>query len=308
MMACDFEPRAVKTYQMNFPDVPVLQEDIRKVTGRRVEEWSGVPAGELEILDGSPPCTPFSTCGLREKSWGKTYVHTADSKAQRSDDLFFEFIRLIGEVKPKAFSAENVGGLVKGLARGYYNEIVRGMKSLGYRVTPFLLDASDFGVPQVRNRIFITGVRNDVRTDETVALKKHGKKIGFAQAVRGLEVGKDTLMAARAALANSRMGPAYSLLGRAGSMSRIHPKGHWFNYSRTRLDEPVPTVLASNHNLLHPTEPRYLTLPELKRCATFPDSFRFLSPSDGWARIGNSVPPKLTKAVAEYIVEKCGFV
>ena len=85
----------------------------RRATGRRY----------LDVLDGSPPCQAFSTAGPRDRTWGREVAH-ADGTTQRSDDLFFEYARILGETMPSAFVAENVSGLVKGVARGYFKQIL----------------------------------------------------------------------------------------------------------------------------------------------------------------------------------------
>ncbi|MCZ7641411.1 MAG: DNA cytosine methyltransferase [Verrucomicrobia bacterium] len=78
---------------------------------------------------GSPPCASFSTAGKREKHWGKAKPYS--DTVQRTDDLFFEYIRLIEGLKPRVFVAENVSGLVKGVAKGYFLEILARLKACG---------------------------------------------------------------------------------------------------------------------------------------------------------------------------------
>lgn len=89
LLAIDFEPNAVKTYKLNFPKTNVWKADIREITGNAILKEIGLKKGELDIFDGSPPCTPFSVAGKREKGWNKVYKHGSESKAQRADDLFF---------------------------------------------------------------------------------------------------------------------------------------------------------------------------------------------------------------------------
>ncbi len=152
-LACDWERSAIDIYNHNFPNTQTLREDIRKVNYKVIRDLTGINKYELDILDGSPPCTPFSTCGIREQGWGKDYIHTGDSESQRADDLFFEYIRIIDEMMPKTFVAENVSGLIKGYAKGYYKEIISQMKKLGYNLQSFLLNAADYEVPQRRESI-----------------------------------------------------------------------------------------------------------------------------------------------------------
>lgn len=159
--ANEFVPAARDTYRANFPDTYVDERDIRKVSARSLMKHAGVGPGELDLLDGSPPCASFSTAGNRDQDWGK--VKKYSDTEQRTDDLFFEFARLVNGVRPKAFVAENVSGLVKGKAKGYFKEILAALEACGYVVVARLLDAQWLGVPQSRQRLIFVGVRADLR-------------------------------------------------------------------------------------------------------------------------------------------------
>lgn len=158
--ANEFVEAARDTYIMNHPGVIVDGRDVREVTGSDILSAIGKGVGEVDVLEGSPPCASFSTAGSREKGWGK--VKSYSDTEQRADDLFFEYARLVGEVQPKVFVAENVSGLVKGKALGYFKWILAELKANGYTVEAKLLDASWLGVPQARQRLIFMGVRNDL--------------------------------------------------------------------------------------------------------------------------------------------------
>lgn len=113
----------------------------------------------LDILDGSPPCTVFSTAGLREKTWGKEKVFREGQKRQRLDDLFGVFLDTVEKLRPRVVIAENVPGLLKGNARGYVNEIINRFKELGYAVQLFSLNAARMDVPSKRERVFFIANR-----------------------------------------------------------------------------------------------------------------------------------------------------
>lgn len=160
--ANEFEPTAAQTYKDNAQCGCVLDtRDIRVVKGEDILRATGLALGELDLFDGSPPCQSFSTAGKRERGWGKAIAH-ADGTTQRSDDLFEEYIRLVSEVQPKTFVAENVTGLVKGVAKGYFKRVLALMRSVGYNVEAAVLDARWLGVPQARQRVIFVGVRNDI--------------------------------------------------------------------------------------------------------------------------------------------------
>lgn len=300
-LALDFEENAVKTYQMNFPKNNVWKANIRDITGNMILKEIGIKKGELDIFDGSPPCTPFSTSGIREKGWNKEYVHGSETQAQRADDLFFEYIRLVKELQPKSFVGENVRGLIMGKSKGYFNEILREMKSLGYNVKVFDINAKDFEVPQSRPRIIYIGIRNDVF--KSWQPLKTFPEITFREATKDLVSPQNELDDSKKIL--NCVKPYIPLLKQGDKVSKYHPKGSFFSYGKAYNHRPINTVLSGSHNsIFHPVEPRWLTLSEVRRCSSFPDNFKFISIKDGFIRIGNSVPPNLMKHIALYI-QKC---
>jgi DNA (cytosine-5)-methyltransferase 1 len=116
----------------------------------------------LDILDGSPPCSSFSMAGNREKDWGKDKVFREGQAMQVLDTLFFDFIDLAKELQPKIVVAENVKGLLLGDAKQYVRQIYREFDLAGYYVQHWLLDASKMGVPQKRERVFFIAMRKDL--------------------------------------------------------------------------------------------------------------------------------------------------
>ena len=120
----------------------------------------------LDILDGSPPCSVFSMAGKREKTWGIEKMFREGQKKQRLDDLFLHFIAFAEKVKPKVIVAENVKGLLFKKARGYVNEILKAFDKAGYDVQIFLLNSAKMGVPQTRERTFFIARRKDLKLSE----------------------------------------------------------------------------------------------------------------------------------------------
>jgi len=118
----------------------------------------------LDILDGSPPCSSFSMAGSREAGWGKEKKFREGQVKQVLDNLFFDFIYLAKELQPKVVVAENVAGLMMGNAKEYVKKIYIAFKESGYelRIEPYLLDASTMGVPQRRRRVFFVAIRTDL--------------------------------------------------------------------------------------------------------------------------------------------------
>lgn len=174
LLAIDFEPHAIETFKLNFSGVDAWQVDIREVTAAAILKRTGIKVGELDVLDGSPPCQGFSTAGKRVVN---------DSR----NDLAWEFIRLIEGLKPRAFVMENVSGMAKGGMKGRFNAILAGLKATGYRVEVRKLNAMYYGVPQSRERIIFIGMRDrqDIRWPkrqkllgaDTVLPELKGKKL-----------------------------------------------------------------------------------------------------------------------------------
>ena len=116
----------------------------------------------LDILDGSPPCSVFSQAGSREDAWGIEKKFREGQKAQVLDTLFFDFIELANKLKPKVVVAENVKGLLLGNAIEYVKKIHEEFDKAGYYCEHFLLNASKMGVPQKRERVFFLCIRKDI--------------------------------------------------------------------------------------------------------------------------------------------------
>jgi DNA (cytosine-5)-methyltransferase 1 len=161
LWANEFIPEAQETYRANHPATMLDTRDIRTVNAEDILSALSMKSGDLDVFEGSPPCSAFSTAGSRNKGWGKEKNYS-DGAKQIVDDLFFEYARLLDGLQPKVFVAENVSGLVKGTAKGYFKEILRGLRQCGYQVEARLLDAQWLGVPQARQRLIFLGVRNDL--------------------------------------------------------------------------------------------------------------------------------------------------
>ena len=150
LLAVEWDNNAVETFKLNFPDVPVYHGDISKLSVKQCMKLAGLKnEGELDLLDGSPPCQGFSVSGKRDFSDNRNL-------------LFNEYVRLLRGLKPKVFIMENVKGLVIGKMKLIFADIMRELKASGYNVVCKLMNAKYFYVPQVRNRLIFIGVRNDI--------------------------------------------------------------------------------------------------------------------------------------------------
>ena len=161
----EFQQVAVNDYLANFPETPHhICDDIKNVTGQQIMEMTGLKVGELDLLDGSPPCPPFSMSGTKQKGWGKE--KTAYGMKQKNiEDLTWEQIRIAGEMKPKVIVCENVKGLTMEYAKEHLQRMVNDFEAQGYSTVYKVLKGHEQGVPQKRERVFIVSVRNDVLDD-----------------------------------------------------------------------------------------------------------------------------------------------
>ena len=155
----EFQQIHADAYSANFPNTPVIVDDIRKLSGEQIREKIGDV--EIDILDGSPPCPPFSMSGTKQKGWGKEKV-AYGWKQKNIEDLTFDQIRLVGELKPKVAICENVKGLTMDYAREYLQMMISEFEKQGYVTDYQVLNAWEYGVPQKRQRVFIVSVRNDI--------------------------------------------------------------------------------------------------------------------------------------------------
>lgn len=294
--ASEFIDIARKTYKRNHPGVWVDERDIRKIKPEEILKATRMKKGQIDVLEGSPPCASFSTSGKRSDGWGK--VRNYSDKKQRTDDLFFEFARILEGLQPRAFVAENVSGLVKGVAKGYFKEILAKLESCGYVVEARLVNAEWLGVPQSRERLIFVGVRKDIK-----------KKPAFPQPKATRISLMDAIFPPPGEIEPETDISGYAI-GREYGRIAIGEKGRYLNMIRPRLNEPCPTVTAlvgvrSAASVVHPLDRRKFSIAELKRICGFPDDFRL----DGtWSqkceRLGRSVPPPMMKEIAATLAKE----
>lgn len=301
LWASEFIDEARKTYEANKADYTIVDgRDVREVSASDVLSAIGLKPGQLDLFDGSPPCSAFSTSGSRDAGWG--IVKKYSDKSQRVDDLFFEFVRLVDGIRPKTFVAENVAGLVRGVAVGYFNDVLALLKSLGYRVRAKLLDAQWLGVPQQRSRIIFVGVREDLGFDPA-----HPKPWDFRYS---LGDACPWMLDASIEAPEPRNGvdiTKYAIGGEWEKCREGEQSDRFFNLIRASRAKPCPTILASHGQggiagVCHPTEKRKFSIPELRRICGFPDDFVLTgSYEQQWERLGRAVPPLMMKTIGEAI-------
>jgi len=293
LAAIEWDRNAAECLALNFSKLKVMHGDIKQITARRLLTECGLARGELDVLDGSPPCQGFSTSGSRDPG---------DLRNQ----LFREFARILRGLAPKAFVMENVSGMIKGPMKGIFVMIMRELRACGYKVHAELMDAAHFGVPQRRLRVIYIGIREDmdiepshpIPTSRPVAVGEAIADFGDMQDADRLHVWIDESPSGR----NTK---TWSLAHRA-RQGQKYAGQHY----RDRWDRPAGTMttggLANMPPYLrslncHPLYTRTYSVAEMKRLFSFPDEFKF---AGQWhmavKRMGNSVPPKLMRAVAAH--------
>lgn len=179
--ANDIDPEMAYHYKLNHDPKHYFLCPIRDLLSKELPE----ELYNLDILDGSPPCSSFSTAGNREKDWGKKKHFREGQASQVLDDLFFDYLDLVAHLKPKVAISENVKGIIKGNAKGYCKLIFKRFREIGYEPSLTLLNAADCGVPQRRERVFFTALRNDIKKPK-LSIKANCQWISAGEAVADL--------------------------------------------------------------------------------------------------------------------------
>lgn len=294
LFANEFVPEARLSYALNAADYTKLDgRDVRTLTGK------DMPYG-VDVLDGSPPCSSFSTAGKRERGWREVKKYgVGGNLKQRTDDLFDEYLRLVDEVRPKVFVAENVRGLAIGKCRGYLSAIFSKAESLGYIVEARVLDAQYLGVPQRRKRTIIIGRRSDFK--QPVQWPKLQPIVTLKQALKDVPL-PSCEEEAGPSIESYAIGQEWKRMGRPGTQSE-----RYFSLVRPSWDEPCPTITATTSatgaaGVAHPSECRKFSIPELRRICGFPDDFKLHGTYQQRAeRLGRAVPPPMMAAVANAV-------
>jgi len=291
LLAVEFDENAIKTFKLNFPEVPIYEKDIKTLSEEKIIELTGLKQGQLDVLDGSPPCQGFSTVGSR-------------SFSDPRNSLFLEFIRLLTVLKPKAFVMENVTGMIKGVMKQAFLIIIQSLRDSGYKVKAQVMNAKFYGVPQSRERIIFVGVRSDLGIEPSHPLPKM-KPITFFEACKDLDfdLPEDRFVGdvvkKYSKIHNGKWSTdqkKYKIIkGNFGSAMSLQ----WANWNKVCGTITKSEIALSG--IVHPRHTRYISLAEAKRCGSFPDNFIFTDRANGIKRIGNSVPPKLMEAIANHI-------
>ncbi len=261
---------------------------------------------DLDILDGSPPCSSFSMAGNREEDWGKEKIFREGQELQVLDTLFFDFIDLAKKLQPKVVISENVKGMLIGDAVGYVARIHQAFEEAGYKTTHMLLNAADMGVPQRRERVFFISVRKDLAEKhmgglfgDTLELYMdfNEQHIPFSQ-IEDYEIEEKDWRKITPGFMEY-----YPLMQPGQTLSDVHPKGTGFQVYKLDPTRPLPTLRAGANDYMHPRDMRVLSKKEILRGSSFPTDFDFLKSQPIYV-CGMSVPPVMMAQVANEVYQQ----
>lgn len=259
----------------------------------------------LDVLEGSPPCSSFSMAGSREKSWGKKKHFREGQAEQILDDLFFDWLDLVDRLKPKVAIAKNVKGMLQGNAKGYCKLIIERFKAIGYKPQLFLVNAADCGVPQKRERVFFVALRDDIDKPKLTLAPKH-RWISAGEATSDLQVLTDDEIRDTQPSnfdvkywSHVPQGEFY-----ANTIKRLESRTSGFSQEKLSPKIPCNTLTSKDDSKLHWLECRRLTYCEWKRLGSFPDDYQAKTDKIGKYMIGMSVPPRMTEQVAIAVIEQ----
>ena len=300
-VANEFDKTIWATFKANHPQTHLIEGDVRQVTRKDIEPFL---SGEVDGIIGGPPCQSWSEAGALRG--------IEDARGQ----LFYDYIRILTEFRPKFFLAENVSGMLANRHSEAVQNILKLFREAGYNVSLTLVNAKDYGVAEERKRVFYIGFRDDLDVQFQFpqgSTAEDDKKLTLRDIIWDLQ---DTAVPAGpknhhnpAAVNNNEY---YT-----GDFSSIF-------MSRNRVkswDEQAFTVQASGRQCqLHPQAPkmvkmdkdvcrfvkgqehlyRRMTIREVARVQGFPDDFRFVyeETNNAYKMIGNAVPVNLAYEIA----------
>lgn len=273
-----------------------------------IREFNSIPNDELpselfelDILDGSPPCTSFSMAGSREKMWGKKKKFREGQAEQTLDDLLFIFIETVEKLRPKIVIMENVEGLIKGSAVEYALQCYSRFEKIGYKVQHYLLYAENMGVPQKRHRVFFIATRNDIDFDwEKLRMDFSYEHILF----REIKSGEGEL---------NPESKSYEWLSKAldyeksfeAVKKRTEGTGGLFNSIIIHDNQVFSTLAAGSGLYCRYTEKTKCSPDDFINAQTFPQDYDFGKRTYGGVQYvcGMSVPPVMIKRIVERILQ-----
>lgn len=299
VFSIDIEPSFCETYRHNFPKHKLITKDICKLSDSEILNLVGT--NKIDVVIGGPPCQGFSMAG----NIGRKFIDDPRNK------LYKEFLRVVNVINPNFFVMENVARLYthsKGLIR---NQIISDFNKIGYQVECKVVNTVHYGIPQIRNRVLFIGTKFKTeilfpeRTDKKIVTVK--ESIDHYQPLKS---GEESDFPNHSAMKHSdQMLKKMSYVKDGGDRYQIPEKirpvsGDIRKYIRYNSNEPSVCITGDMRKIFHYNQNRALTVRELAKLQTYPDSFIFKgSKISQQQQVGNSVPPKLAEVIAEVIIK-----
>ena len=298
VLASDIMPHAESTYKKNFPEAKFIKKDIRLLGVNEIKKAIGNQ--KIDVIIGGPPCQGFSNMGNHNSADPKNY-------------LFEKYVDIVNAIQPKCFVFENVKGLFTMFEGRFFDKIVNSFLEIGYDIFYRMIDSSDYGVPQKRERIIIVGSKIDrpFKFPQPDA-NPFGKITSYKNVGKAINnLVKRNKMPNHIPLNHSEVVISrYKLIPEGGKLPKpenlpkeIRRRNFGNTYTRLSRNDVSSTIVPGNNALpVHPTLNRSLTAREAARIQTFPDDFVF----EGDRRsqcilVGNAVPPLLSAKIAESV-------
>ena len=331
-LATDYDAPALATLSKNMPETTTVCADIRQIATSELLDAGELAVGDAALVIGGPPCTPFSKSGF----WLEEKRTSSDPNASLLDD----YVRVIREARPEAFVLENVQGLTYHTHRAQFQRLLAGLRELGYSPRWKVLLAADYGIPQLRRRVFVVG-RRDGKAFEFPPITHSG----WSERDRIIDPAKLPYVTTSDVLKDLLPGEAEEdeiVEGEFAELAAEVPAGqnylwhterygernafkwrsrYWTFLLKLDPDRPSTTLQAQPGPWVGPFhwenvcnqrgEPRArrLRVPEILRIMTFPDDFAVVgSRSDAQRQLGNAVPVELGKVVIRALLQQLGHL
>ena len=307
VLSTDFDEDCEKVHRINRPSVPFLKMDVHDLNEELLDKYVGKDTN-IDVLIGGPPCQGFSTIGKRISS-DPLKRKAADPR----NTLFKEYVRILNYLKPKFFVMENVEGLLTRDKGRIFEDVKRTFKKTGYDFNYVILNAADYGVPQIRNRVFFYGNRVGIKMHPP--MPTHGEKGTMPVKTVGEAIGDLANLGDKpdfnhVALKHGSINiQRYSLIPEGGRLPEndlppeLYRKNFGNTFKRLHRDRPSLTMVPGHNAFpIHPWLNRSLTVREAARLQAFPDDYVFAGPRQKQCmQVGNAVPPLLAEKWAEVI-------
>ncbi|MEE0929815.1 MAG: DNA cytosine methyltransferase [Acutalibacteraceae bacterium] len=320
LLGIDNDEMALKVFERNHKNAKSICGDITEINYSDIKKVIGNQ--KIDLIIGGPPCQGMSLSGPRKFD-------------DPRNKLYLSYIRLVEEIKPKAFVIENVPGLVS-LFKGQIKEnILYRLTALGYKVDYRILCAADYGVPQNRKRVVFVGLRDKFFDFDSIIKKDI---VTCEMALSDLPplidvLGEDPneydlasqnhyqkLMRERSNVVRNHVAAAHS--EKVKSIIALVPDGGNYKdlpaefkstrnfhvaWTRFRSDKPAPTIDTGHRHHFHYKYNRVPTVRECARLQSFPDDFIFMgNKTQQFRQVGNAVPPLMAQAIAEALISHLG--